>query len=423
MNFNEAMNYLEDLGKKGMVLGLDNIKRLMLAFSNIDDRLKFIHVGGTNGKGSTSTYLGSILKEAGYKVGVYTSPEIYRFNERFVINGKQASDEEIAEILTDIKIISEAEEIPLTSFEAETALAVLYFAKNKCDFAVLEVGLGGTLDATNFIKRPELGVFVEIGLDHIAVLGDTICEIAEQKAGIIKENSDFVSYFQNIEAKKVLDEKISQTNSRITYLNPEDISINDQNLISQTFSYQDMENVKIKMLGSYQPYNASLAILAARTLRDKGHPISDDAIFKGLYKAKIHGRFEVVNEDPLVIVDGAHNEDGARVLIKSLKENFQDKTHLFIYGSMEDKDYDKVLDLSMPFAKRYYTVMPKNDRAISSFTLKDLIVKKGGEAVACGSVPLAIMTAMRDAEEEDTIVCFGSLYQVGEIMKFFKVEI
>lgn len=423
MNFNEAMNYLEDLGKKGMVLGLDNIKKLMLAFSNIDDRLKFIHVGGTNGKGSTSTYLGSILKEAGYRVGVYTSPEIYKFNERFVINGEQASDEEIAEILTDIKIISEAEEIPLTSFEAETALAVLYFAKNKCDFAVLEVGLGGALDATNFIKRPELGVLVEIGLDHIAVLGDTIGEIAEQKAGIIKENSDFVSYFQNEEAKEVLDEKIRETKSRITYLNPDDISINDQSLISQTFSYQDMEDVKIRMLGSYQPYNASLAILAARTLRDKGHPISDDAIYKGLYKAKIHGRFEVVNEDPLVIVDGAHNEDGAKVLVKSLKENFQDKTHLFIYGSMEDKDYDKVLDLSMPLAKRYYTVMPKNDRALSSFTLKDLIVKKGGEAVACGSVPLAIMTAMRDAEETDTIVCFGSLYQVGEIMKFFKVEI
>lgn len=423
MDFKESMKYLDGLKGRGMVLGLDNIKRLMEAFYRPDKKLKFIHIGGTNGKGSLSTYLGSVLREAGYRTGVYTSPEIYSFNERFEINGKMISDEEIAEILTDIKIISQAEDIPLTAFEAETALAVLYFMKNGCDFAVMEVGLGGRLDATNFIERPELGVFVEIGLDHMGMLGDTIEEIAGEKAGIIKENSHFVSYAQDPRVKAILGEEAKEKNADISYMDLDDVKLGPASIHGQVFSYGPFEDVKISMLGSYQPYNGSLAILAIERLRDLGYDISDEAVYKGMERARIHGRFEVVNKDPLVIVDGAHNEDGAKVFAESLDKFFPGKKHLFIYGSMEDKDYNRVLDIAMPYAKCFYTVMPDNDRALSSFTLKDIIMAKGGKAVACGSLRLAIRQALRDAGPEDTIVCFGSLYQVGEIMKYFNVEL
>lgn len=420
MNYKESKEYLKDLSSKGMILGLDNIKKLMESFGRPDKRLKFIHVAGTNGKGSVCTYLSNILSESGYKTGVYTSPEVYKFNERFVINGEMASDEEIAEIISDIRLISENENIQLTAFEVETALAVLYFAKNNCEFAILEVGLGGTLDATNFIDKPELGVLVEIGLDHTGILGDTLAEIASAKAGIIKENSVNISYRQRPEAKEVLDNKCLEENASISYIDLDDVELLEKSLQGQKFNYKEYSNIEISMLGSYQPYNASLAIEACDKLNELGHSISQDALRRGLKKAKIRGRFELINTNPVVIIDGAHNPDGAEVLAESLREFFPGKKHLFVFGSMRDKDYETVIDISLPFAKKYYTVMPNNDRALSSFELKRIIKEKGGEAVACGAVTIALITALKEAEEDDTIICFGSLYQVGQIISYFE---
>lgn len=420
MNYKESKEYLKDLSSKGMILGLDNIKKLMESFGRPDKRLKFIHVAGTNGKGSVCTYLSNILSESGYKTGVYTSPEVYKFNERFVINGEMASDEEIAEIVSDIRLISENENIQLTAFEVETALAVLYFAKNNCEFAILEVGLGGTLDATNFIDKPELGVLVEIGLDHTGILGDTLAEIASAKAGIIKENSVNISYRQRPEAKEVLDNKCFEENASISYIDLDDVELLEKSLQGQKFNYKKYTNIEISMLGSYQPYNASLAIEACDKLNELGHEISQDALRRGLKKAKIRGRFELINTNPVVIIDGAHNPDGAEVLAESLREFFPGKKHLFVFGSMRDKDYETVIDISLPFAKKYYTVMPNNDRALSSFELKRIIKEKGGDAVACGAVSIALITALKEAEEDDTIICFGSLYQVGQIISYFE---
>lgn len=420
MNYKKSKEYLEDLSGKGMILGLDNIKKLMESFGRPDKRLKFIHVAGTNGKGSVCTYLSNILTESGYKTGTYTSPEVYKFNERFVIDGQMASDEEIAEIISDIRLISENENIPLTAFELETALAVLYFAKNKCEFAILEVGLGGTLDATNFIDKPELGVLVEIGLDHTGILGNTLGEIAGAKAGIIKENSVNISYKQRLEAKEVLDEKAKEMNASISYMDLDEIELGDKNLLGQKFNFNDYKDVEISMLGSYQPYNAGLAITACEKLIELGYDISEEALRTGLKKAKIRGRFEVINTNPVVVIDGAHNPDGAEVLAESLKELFPGKKHLFVFGSMSDKDYETVIDITLPYAKKYFTVMPLNDRALSSFELKRIIKKKGGQAVACGSVSLGLAAALKEAQADDTIICFGSLYQVGQIISYFE---
>ena len=420
MNYKKSKEYLEDLSGKGMILGLDNIKKLMESFGRPDKRLKFIHVAGTNGKGSVCTYLSNILTESGYKTGTYTSPEVYKFNERFVIDGQMASDEEIAEIISDIRLISENENIPLTAFELETALAVLYFAKNKCEFAILEVGLGGTLDATNFIDKPELGVLVEIGLDHTGILGNTLGEIAGAKAGIIKENSVNISYKQRLEAKEVLDEKAKEMNASISYMDLDEIELGDKNLLGQKFDFNDYKDIEISMLGSYQPYNAGLAITACEKLIELGYEISEEALRTGLKKAKIRGRFEVINTNPVVVIDGAHNPDGAEVLAESLKELFPGKKHLFVFGSMSDKDYETVIDITLPYAKKYFTVMPLNDRALSSFELKRIIKKKGGQAVACGSVSLGLAAALKEAQADDTIICFGSLYQVGQIISYFE---
>lgn len=420
MNYKKSKEYLEDLSGKGMILGLDNIKKLMESFGRPDKRLKFIHVAGTNGKGSVCTYLSNILTESGYKTGTYTSPEVYKFNERFVIDGQMASDEEIAEIISDIRLISENENIPLTAFELETALAVLYFAKNKCEFAILEVGLGGTLDATNFIDKPELGVLVEIGLDHTGILGNTLGEIAGAKAGIIKENSVNISYKQRLEAKEVLDEKAKEMNASISYMDLDEIELGDKNLLGQKFDFNDYKDIEISMLGSYQPYNAGLAITACEKLIELGYDISEEALRTGLKKAKIRGRFEVINTNPVVVIDGAHNPDGAEVLAESLKELFPGKKHLFVFGSMSDKDYETVIDITLPYAKKYFTVMPLNDRALSSFELKRIIKKKGGQAVACGSVSLGLAAALKEAQADDTIICFGSLYQVGQIISYFE---
>lgn len=419
MNFKEAKAYLDNLSVKGMILGLDNIKNLMDALGNPDKKMKIIHVGGTNGKGSTSTYLASILKAAGYKVGLYTSPEVYVFNERFVINGDMASDQELADLIGQIKEVSEGREIPLTIFEAETATAVLHFAENACDFAILEVGLGGTLDATNFIDRPELGVLVEIGLDHIAILGDTIEEIARTKAGIIKPGAVNVSYAQRPEVKEVLDQRVEEMQGQISYLDLDMVEVKETGLRGQTFSYGPHKDLEISLLGSYQPYNAALAVKCIEELRDLGNEISDSAMREGLKAAKIRGRFEIIWEKPLVIIDGAHNEDGAQVLVDSLREIFGDKKHLFVYGSMSDKDYSRVLDLSLPLAKKYFTVRPDNDRALTGAELKEIIEKKGGRAQAYETVSQALDAAIAEAGPEDSIICFGSLYQVGQIITYF----
>ncbi len=422
MNFNDAMNYLENLKNLGFILGLDNIKKLMEALGRPDKKLKFIHVAGTNGKGSTSTYVAHVLTNAGYKTGIYTSPSILRFNERFVIDGAEIETDRIAKLFEKIRTASEENEIQITAFEAETALAVLYFAEEDCDFAVLEVGMGGRLDATNFIDAAEVTIITNIGIDHIDFLGSTLTEIAHEKAGVIKEGTVVVSYKQEDEAKAVLDDTAKEKHAAIHYLDLDDVVLKEVGIDGQLLSFHEFDDVKISMIGDYQPYNAALALMAISELKKLGYSIDDDAVKSGMESAIILGRFQLINDDPVVIVDGAHNVQGVESLVSTLKKLYGDKKHIFVFGTLRDKDYITSIKMTIPIAKLYFTTRPDSDRALSSIDLKNEIIMNGGSAIAIGSTSAALNAAIKSAEVDDTIICFGSLYQVGEVLEYFKEQ-
>lgn len=420
MNFNEAMNYLDDLRNLGFILGLDNIKKLMDVMGRPDKKLKFIHVAGTNGKGSTATYISSVLTQAGYKTGIYTSPSIIRFNERFVIDHEKIDTDRIGDILQRIKTASEEHNIQITAFEAETALGIVYFAEEDCDFAVLEVGMGGRLDATNFIESPLVAVITNIGIDHIDYLGDTIEKIAFEKAGIIKKGSRVVSYIQEDAVIDVLNSTAMDNDAEVKYLDKELVDVTKIDIHGQVFSFMNHEDIEIKMIGDYQPYNASLALMAIDEIIEAGYPISDEDLKDGMKTAIIKGRFQLLSNDPIVIVDGAHNVQGVESLVNSLRDIYGDKKHIFVFGTLRDKDYIKSIEMTVPISKIYYTTRPDSDRALSSLDLKNQIIKQGGDAVAMGSTKAALTAAISTATADDSIICFGSLYQVGEVLEYFK---
>lgn len=420
MNFNEAMNYLDDLRNLGFILGLDNIKKLMEVMGRPDKKLKFIHVAGTNGKGSTATYISSVLTKAGYKTGIYTSPSILRFNERFVIDHEEIDTDRIGDILQRIKTASEEHNIQITAFEAETALGIVYFAEEDCDFAVLEVGMGGRLDATNFIESPLVAVITNIGIDHIDYLGDTIEKIAFEKAGIIKKGSRVVSYIQEDAVIDVLNSTAMDNDAEVKYLDKELVDVTKIDIHGQVFSFMNHEDIEIKMIGDYQPYNASLALMAIDEIIEAGYPISDEDLKDGMKTAIIKGRFQLLSNDPIVIVDGAHNVQGVESLVNSLRDIYGDKKHIFVFGTLRDKDYIKSIEMTVPISKIYYTTRPDSDRALSSLDLKNQIIKQGGDAVAMGSTKAALTAAISTATADDSIICFGSLYQVGEVLEYFK---
>lgn len=420
MNFEQSMDYLEDLKKVGFILGLDNIKALMQVLDRPDKDLKIIHVAGTNGKGSTCTYLYHILKSAGYRTGIYTSPSLIRFNERLVVNGEEISDQQISELLTLIKGCSEEHHIPITAFEAETALAILFFAIMECDVVVLEVGLGGRLDATNFVEKPICSVITSIGLDHLDFLGSTIEEIASEKAGIIKAECPVVIYQQDESVLQVLREEAISMDAPVRMTDNEAIHVISRDLKGQIFDYKDQQALQISMLGEHQTKNAALAIEVIELLREKDMVIEDTALRQGLLNAVIKGRFQVLSKDPVFIVDGAHNPQGVESLVATLEKVFPDQKILFIFGTLKDKDYRKSIEMIKPIAKHVVTTRPDSDRALSSIDLKNELLLQGVPATAIGNVRAAINIAQNLATKEDIICCFGSLYQVGEVLQVFE---
>lgn len=418
MDYNQAMDYLHELEKLGFILGLEPIKELMEVLGRPDKSLRYIHIGGTNGKGSMATYLDRILREAGYKTGLYTSPAILSYGERVRVSGENVTEEKIGGYLTRIREASEENEIQITAFEAETAMAILHFAEEEVDFAILEVGLGGSNDATNFIGPAELTVLTRIGLDHTDFLGDTVEEVAGEKAGIIKSGSRVVSYFQEDGVREVFESKAQEVGADLKFLKEENVVLEDRSLEGQYFSYGDWKNIKISMLGTYQIFNAALALMAVEELRDLGWEINDDAIREGFDEAIIPGRFQLISQNPPIIVDGGHNPQGAQALVDSLKEFFGDRKHRFVFGTLRDKDYIQAIKITMEVAEKYYTLMPKTPRALSSLDLRNQIQNLGVDAQALGSARMAISTALAERQEGEAIVVFGSLYQLAEVYDY-----
>lgn len=429
MNYKEARQYLEQVGTYGSVLGLDSITELLSRVGHPENQLKFIHIGGTNGKGSTAAYLASILTEAGYKVGRFISPVVEVYEECIQISSNQyeertryISKESIAAHLTTIqeaclKMTEEGLAHP-TIFEVETVMAMLEFARKQCDIVLLEVGLGGRLDATNVIQNVLCSVITSISMDHMQFLGDSIEKIAYEKAGIIKEKTPVVSYPQQKEATEVLKAAASEKNSPYYEVMKSQVEVLDTTMKGTTFRVvSEEETYRIPLLGEHQVYNALVAMRVCQVLQTMGYKITRDCIREGLYKTVWFGRLSVVKEKPYVIVDGAHNPDAAKQLAAAVSTYFPDRKGIFVMGVFADKEYEKILEIMAPLAKKIITVTPDNPRALASDELQKTAKSYLLEVIDGNTVKEGLNLAISEADEEDFILCFGSLSFLGEVHK------
>lgn len=428
MNYNEAMEYIENTAKFGMNFGLERVLKILEYLDNPQDKIKCIHVGGTNGKGSTTAMISSILREEGYKVGMYTSPYLEEFEERIQVNGENIKKEELVSIVTEVKdAISKVDVVKFgapTQFEIITALMFYYFAKEKVDYAVVEVGLGGRLDATNVIN-PILVVLTSISFDHMNILGNTLKEIAGEKAGIIKKGCKVISYPQESEALDVIKAKCKEVSCDLTVVKKEDIKkvVIDKNNLKQEISIEILENiynVKIPLLGTHQGLNCAVCLNAINALRDSGVVICDDSIINGLLKVKWIGRMETLKTNPLVVIDGAHNIDGIKNLKLSIDKYFNYNNLILIVGILGDKQVDEMIDVITKGAKEVIVTEPHNYRAESSSVLYEKIREKGIECFDIESYEEAYEKALSLAENDDLILVCGSLYMIGDMRKVIR---
>ena len=420
MNINEALSFIHKTVWLGSKPGLSRTYHLLSLIGNPHKKLKFIHVAGTNGKGSTSACIASILNKAGYKTGLYTSPYINVFNERMQIDGKMISDNELCELCQFIKPFSDSmTDDPPTEFELITVLAMEYFYRKGCDIVVLEVGMGGELDSTNVIDSPEVAVICAIDLDHTSFLGSTVEEVAYAKAGIIKKDTKVALFDCEKNVFDVFQDKCKKVGASIVTADFNKIENMSRNLRYITFDYGRYKNLSLSLIGSYQPKNASVAITAIELLREKGYNISDENIYDGLKNVSWAGRFEILGENPVFVLDGAHNPHGMSATVETLKEHFHNKKIHFIVGAMADKDVRKMMKMLIPLADSFIAVKPDNPRAMEANELAQLLKSLGGKAQNCDNIKKAVAKSITNAGKEGIVACVGSLYFSGEIRQSY----
>jgi len=422
MDYKEALTYINGVSWQSTKPGLERVAELLEKLGNPQNGLRFVHVAGTNGKGSICAMLASVLKSAGLKTGLFTSPYLSRFTERMKINGKEIEEAEVAALVEELKPFADAMDDHPTEFEMMTAAALLWFYRSKCDIVVLEVGLGGRFDATNIIPRPEVAVIASIGLDHTAVLGGTLEQIAFEKAGIIKENSKAVLYQQCGEVMETVRDICELKNAELTVPDFDDILPEFDSLEGQVFSFRG-DAYAIPLLGEHQLYNAVCAIEAVNILREEGFEIPQSALEAGLYAVTWPARFEVVHDDPVFVVDGGHNPQCAYALSESLRRYFPEDKRVLLIGMLRDKDYAAVVRLLAAMFDEFVTVTPDSPRALSAEELGEELSAFGKPVTVCDSIPEGVQTAMDIARELEGMVCAaGSLYICGEIRECFYLK-
>lgn len=420
-----AEKYFHSLLTFGIRPGLDRIKMLLDRLGNPEKSLRFIHVAGTNGKGTVCSFLASILQQAGYKTGLYTSPYIVDFRERIRVNGEMISENDLDSVTGTVKTEIEklrAEDVIITEFEAVTAAAFLYYKNSRCDFVVLETGLGGRFDATNVIERPLMSVITSISLDHVNILGSNISEIAYEKCGIIKNDCPVVTCStQNPDALKVISEQSKVHNSEL-YI----ASIADCKLIDETIDGSSVifgaRQVKIPFPGEHQRENCITALTAVDILKKEGIAVSESAIKRGVENTKNPARCEIVSTRPYVIFDGCHNEGSAKALASVIEKHLKDKKITAVMGMMEDKDVEKVLSLLCCKFDSMVTVNPSNPRAMSCEKLADL-AKKYCNKVECFADELeGLKYAVNSLGKDSVLLVCGSLYLCSDLYKYFRKD-
>lgn len=431
------MNYIsliEELKKRGSVPGLDAIEGLLEELGHPEDNLKIVHIAGTNGKGSIFAYLSSILIAAGFKVGRYISPTISCYEERFQINGKYITKDKLARLYNIVEEAMKGEEektgLKPTLFEVETAISFLYFKEEKVDYALIEVGMGGRMDATNVIRHPELTVISSISYDHQAFLGDTLEEIAWQKAGIIKESCPVVLSENSDEVCKVIEQEATKKKVKCIEIKPTDYEVLSETPYGSTFLWKE-QRYETKLPGRHQVSNAVTALAASEYLFRKDYEKNnarkaiaeelDEMNVKsaqqgGIIRTCWPGRLEVLKKEPLFYRDGAHNPDGAKKLAAFLQKYFTNKKIIYIMGVLKDKEYKKMLRYLMPMAKEVYVFKPKNERGLSAQILADTIKEVADVSVTIESdVNAAVFRALDTAKPDDVLVACGSLSFMEEM--------
>ncbi|MSS64435.1 bifunctional folylpolyglutamate synthase/dihydrofolate synthase [Velocimicrobium porci] len=436
MSYEQAMAYMDKAGQYGSVLGLENITELMRRLGNPEERLKFVHIAGTNGKGSVGAYITAILAKAGYLVGRYVSPVLFEYRERIQFMGIDGnvfyiSEEKVAEHLSKIKnvieqMVKEGKPHP-TPFEIETAMAFLEFADQKCDIVVLEVGMGGRLDSTNVVKKVECAVLTSISMDHMKFLGSTLGEIAFEKAGIIKKNSLVVSSSQKEEVKKAIEKKVREENARVVFASYDDIKEMEYSLNGTTFVYKSPrmekeERITTSLLGEYQPFNAVTAIETILSLKEIGYQIEWRHIVSGIESAVWRGRFEIIHKNPIVIIDGAHNEGASLSLRKSMEFYFKGKKVYAVVGIFADKDYSTILKNTLGCVDKVYAIQPNNVRALVSSELAEEARNYCSSVVDAKTAKQAMNLALKEAGKDDIIIVYGSLSYLYEVVEYFQTR-
>ena len=425
MLYEEARVYLEHVSKYGSVLGLESIRHLMEELGNPQNELQVIHIAGTNGKGSILAYVSTVLQCAGWKVGRYISPTVMEYLERFQIDGEYMPKEVLLPIVEEVKWAAEQMQMKgmpyPTVFEIETAIAFVYFARENCDYVVLETGLGGRLDATNIVKNTKVCVFASISMDHMAVLGNTLAEITEEKAGILKTESVAVSYPQTEEVRKILQQKADEKNIPLWFADKEQVVVQKEELGSQNFSYKEFQDVEIQLTGRNQIENAITALEVIRALRNQNVSIPDEAIYQGMRRTVWPGRFQVLEASPLVIVDGAHNEDATRRLAENIRTYLQGRPIIGVMGVFKDKAYKTIIEIMQPYLEYVYTIdLPNKDRTLDRRELARALKAQGISAEDCESVEKALRKAKKSAKDGQAVLVFGSLSYLGEVIRLEK---
>ena len=411
----EALSYIHSVCWKGSIPGLSRTRELLEKMGNPQNQLQFVHIAGTNGKGSTAAMTASILRKAGYCTGLYTSPYIFRFHERMQVDGQCISDEELAEITEFVKPLAESMEDHPTEFELVTCIAMEYFKRHHCDVVSLEVGMGGELDSTNVIQSPLVAVLTNIGLDHTEFLGDTLEKICETKSKIIKPGTIAVTYREKPSVEAVIEARCREVGARWMPADFDAIHLISASLEGQIFDWGPYEKLHLPLLGQHQLYNAAVVLTIVNALREKGLVISDEAVRTGIASVSWPGRFELVARNPLFIVDGGHNPQCIEALVNNVRDYLNGRTLTVLTGVLADKDYSDMYADMAQYAACFVTVTPPNPRALEAKDLAAYLSRYGKPVQAAETVEAGVALAKELAGPEGVVLAYGSLYMVGDI--------
>ena len=416
MNYEEALEYIHSVNWTFCKPGLERITALCAALGDPQTGMRFIHVAGTNGKGSFCAMTAAILKSAGYKVGLFTSPYIKTFNERMMIDGEMIGEQELADLTADVRPIADAMTDKPTEFELITAIALLYFRRHNCDVVVLEAGMGGRLDSTNVIREPLLSVITGIALDHTAFLGDTVEKIAAEKAGIIKDARPVLYGGEDAAARRVIADTAAACSSAFHEVDYTALAVSRADLSGAVLDFGAYKDVKLNLLGTYQPRNAAVVLTAVDILRAEGLTIPDSAVRDGLATVVWRGRFELLADYPPVIFDGAHNAQGIAAAVDGIRHYFGSQKVYVMTGVLQDKDYVAIAQTLATVAGRAFVLTPDNPRALAGEEYAALLESNGVPSIAYPSVKAAYAAAVAAARADNTpLICLGSLYTYASL--------